>query len=137
MVKIIPMFSGILNELGGELPLITKILVAVSSFMAGNILILAVIITALIFGFAYWKKTENGRLRYDSFKLKLPLVRTTIAKSVTARFARSLSILLKSGISVISAMDIIKNLIGNRRVETDFARCASRRYGRARASRSR
>ncbi|NLT57960.1 MAG: type II secretion system F family protein, partial [Clostridiales bacterium] len=58
-----------------------------------------------------------------AFKLKLPLVNDTITKSITARFARSLSILLKSGITVVGAMDIIHNLIGNREVERRFEDC--------------
>ncbi len=122
MVAVLPMFSNILEGMGGELPAVTKVLMALSSFMAKNILIIiALIILIVVFG-SYLLRTENGRLWYDGIKLKLPVVSKVVLKTIAARFARSMSILLKSGIPIINAMEIMCDLIGNREVERQFSR---------------
>jgi type IV pilus assembly protein PilC len=121
MVAVIPMFSEMLSSMGGNLPGITKALVAISNFMVKNFIPIAAFTILLVFAFSYWIKTDKGRLKYDELKLKMPVVKTIVLKSVTARFARSMSILLKSGIPIVNAMDIMKNLIGNRAVEQKFA----------------
>lgn len=120
MVKILPMFSEILSSTGGEMPMLTKVLMAISDFMVGNFLLLTVAVLLLSFGFSYWKKTESGKYWMDNMKLNLPGVKKSVIKIITARFARSLGILLKSGITIINAMDIIGDLIGNVVVEEKF-----------------
>ena len=123
LVKIIPMFSGILSELGGQLPLITKILVGVSDFLTGNFLLLTLIIVGFVVAFNAWKRTESGALAIDRLILRLPVVSSLTKKVITARFARSLAVLLQSGIAIIESMDIISDLIGNKAVEEKFIAC--------------
>lgn len=121
MVAVIPMFSGMLTDMGGELPGITKLLIAISNFMTDNILILIAFTVILIIGFTSYIKTDKGRLWFDGVKIKLPVIKNTVLKTVTARFARSMSILLKSGIPIVNAMEIMQHLIGNRAVEEKFS----------------
>jgi len=121
MVKVIPMFSGMLSDMGGELPGVTKALIAVSNFLVRNFLLLIALAVLLVISFRSYIKTDKGRLWYDGLKLKLPVIKNTVLKTVTARFARSMSILLKSGIPIVNAIEIMKNLIGNRAVEQKFA----------------
>jgi type IV pilus assembly protein PilC len=83
------------------------------------LLILAIAIVLIIL-FSYYVRTEGGRLWFDGLKLRLPVVKSTVLKTVTARFARSMSILLKSGIPIVNAMEIMQDLIGNRAVEEKF-----------------
>ena len=123
LVKIIPMFSGILSELGGQLPLITKILVGLSDFLTGNFLLLTLIIVGFVVGFNAWKRTASGSLAIDRLILRLPVVSGLTKKVITARFARSLAVLLQSGIAIIESMDIISDLIGNKAVEEKFVAC--------------
>ncbi len=120
MVAVLPMFANVLDGMGGDLPGITMGLMALSSFMAKNILIIIGFIILLVVFVSYILRTENGRLWYDGIKLKLPLIRKVVLKTVTARFARSMSILLKSGIPIINAMEIMSDLIGNREIERKF-----------------
>lgn len=120
MIAVIPMFSGMLSDMGGELPGITKLLINVSNFMTSNLLIIIVVLVGSIGGFTYYIKTENGRLWFDRLKLKVPVISSTVLKTITARFARSMSILLKSGIPIVRAMDIMTELLGNRAVEQKF-----------------
>ena len=120
MVKILPMFNDILNSTGGQMPLLTRVLMAMSDFMVENLLIVLVGFVLFIVGLTYWKKTESGTFWFDSFKLNFPIIKKSVIKIITARFARSLGILLKSGITIINAMDIIGDLIGNVVVEERF-----------------
>lgn len=120
MVKILPMFNDILSSTGGEMPLLTRVLMSVSDFMVNNLLAFMIGVVLLIVGITYWKKTESGTYWFDSFKLNFPVIKKSVVKIITARFARSLGILLKSGITIINAMDIIGDLIGNVVVEERF-----------------
>ena len=117
MIMVLPMFSSVLAEMGGEMPGITKVLMSISAFMVKNIVFIALALFLIIVGFASYIRTETGRLRFDAFKLKFPLSRSITVKTITSRFARSMGILLRSGIQIINAMDIMTNLIGNRAVE--------------------
>lgn len=121
MVAVLPMFSDMLSGMGGSLPGITVLLMSVSRFMADNILLMLSLAVILIILFTYYVRTDNGRLWFDGLKLKLPVIKNTVIKTVTARFARSMSILLKSGIPIVNAMQIMKNLMGNRAVEKKFS----------------
>lgn len=120
MVMVLPMFSSILTEMGGEMPTITKVLMAVSNFMVHNILYIAIAVVLIALAFVSYVRTPSGRLRFDGFKVSFPLTRTLTVKVITSRFARSMGMLLKSGINIINAMTIMSSLIGNRAVEEKF-----------------
>lgn len=124
MVAVIPMFSGMLSDMGGELPGITKVLIAISNFMVRYIWIMIALTIILAITFTSYVKTDKGRLWFDGVKIKIPVIKTTVLKTITARFARSMSILLKSGIPIVNAMEIIQHLIGNRAVEEKFSAAA-------------
>ena len=125
MVKVLPMFTGILTQMGEEMPALTKGLIAVSNFFIENFTILLLLIVGLFVFFRYFGKSDVGRYWFDWVKLSVPGVKTVTLKIVTARFSRSLSILLKSGIPIIGAVDIIRNMIGNRVVERRFEVCST------------
>ncbi|MPM04585.1 Type II secretion system protein F [bioreactor metagenome] len=121
MVMVLPMFSSILSEMGGQMPMITVVLMAISNFMRLNIGFIALGVAAVVFAFTSYTRTPSGRLRFDAFKVSFPLTRGLTVKVITSRFARSMGILLKSGINIINAMNIMTTLIGNRAVEEKFA----------------
>lgn len=123
MVMVLPMFSSVLSEMGGDMPGITLVLMAISNFMVQNILSIIVVVGLLILAFNSYIRTPTGRLRYDAFKLVFPLTKNINIKVVTSRFARSMGILLKSGINIINAMNIMGTLIGNTAVEEKFEQC--------------
>ena len=123
IVKILPMFSDMLSQMGEALPAITGIMIAVSNFFIGNALLIVLAIAALAVFFRSFSKSAPGRYWLDGMKLAVPGVRNVCTKIITARFARSMSILLKSGLPIINAVDIIKNMIGNKVVERRFEAC--------------
>lgn len=123
MVLVLPTFSGILTEMGGEMPGITLVLMAISDFMTRNIVVILLLAALVVLLLTAYGKTETGRFRYDTLRLKLPVVRTLTVKVITSRFARSMAILLRSGLNIINAMSIMSTLIGNRNVEEKFQQC--------------
>lgn len=120
MVMVLPMFSSVLTEMGGEMPGITKFLMAASDFMVNNIIYIAILGFIAIVAIVSYIRTPAGRMQYDTFKLHVPIFKNITIKVITSRFARSMGILLKSGITIINAMDIMNTLIGNRAVEAKF-----------------
>lgn len=117
MVVVIPQFQNIFLGLlgpGEQLPLPTRIVVGISSFIAGwgGLVVLAAIVGA-IFGIKYYYSTPGGRRHIDSIMLKLPLFGPIMRKVAVARFSRTLSTLLSSGVPILQSLDITARTAGN------------------------
>ncbi len=109
---VIPQFSAIFKDIGGALPLSTKIILAFSSGLRSYWWIILLVIMAMFFAVrAYWK-TEHGAYKWDEIKLKL--IGDLVRKLETARFCRTLGTLLKSGVPFLQALNNSKDVIGNR-----------------------
>jgi type IV pilus assembly protein PilC len=98
-------------------------LIGVSVFILDNALLIILILFFVIAFFGYFRKSQYGRYFIDGLKLTVPGVNNVSTKIITARFARSMSILLKSGIPIINAVEIIQHMIGNKVVERRFEAC--------------
>jgi type IV pilus assembly protein PilC len=121
MVVVIPQFQNIFLGLlgpGEQLPLPTRIVVGVSDFLAGwgGLTILGVIIAICIAIRSYYK-TPGGRHNIDSLLLKLPIFGSILRKIAVARFSRTLSTLLSSGVPILQSLDITARTAGNVIVE--------------------
>ncbi len=117
VVKILPMFNEVLESLGGTMPFLTFVILQISSFVSDNLLI--IIITAII-GFALislYKTTIKGRYFFDKLKFRLPIQKQIVSAYTATRFSRNLSILIKSGVDIIYAMELIKPVMNNLYVE--------------------
>ncbi len=126
MVGILPKFADMLGKNGAKMPGITKAVMGVSNFFVNNIVIILIVILGSVVGLTYYfKKTTKGRYTFDGMKLKAPLIKKVTTKVITSRFARSMAILLKSGIPIVTVVDILGNLIGNKVVEEKFKACQS------------
>lgn len=123
MVKVLPMFSDILSEMGGELPPITKSLMAISYFLTNNILLVLGSVFAVILIVVRIIRTDKGRIALDTFRIKGPIIKTLTCKIATAKFARSMGLLLGSGIPLINSMEIMISLIENKVVRQRFEEC--------------
>lgn len=118
MVAVVPKVTSIFENLGQELPWYTRLLIFVSNTIAGFWwLIIAVGVGAVVL-FRRWKATPKGRMRWDSFKLKAPIFGRLNLLVGVARFARTLSTLLASGVQLLTAMEIGRNVLQNARLET-------------------
>lgn len=113
MIFVIPKLTDLFSGFGEELPLLTRIVVGISDFMLNQKIMLIGGVAALIFGFIMFKKTAFGHFALDKFKLKVPLFGPLFQKAYLARFARSLSNLLNSGLSIVTTLEIVANSVGN------------------------
>jgi type IV pilus assembly protein PilC len=115
LIFVVPTFKDLYQQLGGTLPLPTRILVAVSDIVRGSFLIVAALIIAFVFLFRWWRKGP-GKLAWDRFKLRIPIFGKLFHKSALARFARTLSVLNRSGVPILHALDIVQETVGNQLV---------------------
>ncbi|MDD3285684.1 MAG: type II secretion system F family protein [Patescibacteria group bacterium] len=113
MVYVIPNLTSMLTESGMKLPLATRIIIAVSSFMQNYLILLILILAGLIVAVRYYLQTEAGRYQLDTFKLKMPIFGRLFKYIYLMRFTRSLSTLLKGGVTITRALEITANVVGN------------------------
>jgi len=115
---IIPIFGSMYNDLGGELPLLTRGMIGVSDAIKGYWFILFPGVALVIWGLIRLKKTHNGRRGWDRLKLRLPMkLGPVIQKIAVARFSRTLATLVSSGVPILQAIEITGKTSGNTVIE--------------------
>ena len=117
LTGIVPQFAQILDQLGGDLPLITQILVTISDFLRYQWWLLLGITVAAIVGIGFYYRTNNGRHVIDRILLRLPVLGTLVQKGAIASFSQTFGLLLRSGVNIVEAIDITKGTAGNIIVE--------------------
>ena len=119
MTFVMPTFLEMFAETGTELPLITKVLISISSFMNKRWYIILLIVICFVVGFTYFKRTEFGQILLSKIKLKIPVVKNMNQMIIVSRFTRTLSTLLASGVSLTQSLDIIADIVGNKIAEEE------------------
>ena len=117
LTGIVPQFAQILDQLGGDLPLITQILVSISDFLRFQWWLLLIIVVATVVGIGFYYRTNNGRHVIDRILLRLPVLGPLVQKSSIASFSQTFGLLLRSGVNIVEAIDITKGTAGNIIVE--------------------
>jgi len=117
LVKVVPTFKGIFDMLGGTLPLPTQILLLASDFLRHWFLFGFIGVIIFIVALVQCAKTEKGKLILDTLLLKLPVFGSIIRKVSVAKFSRTLSTLVKSGVPILSSLDIVAKTSGNKVIE--------------------
>jgi type IV pilus assembly protein PilC len=116
--KVVPIFATLFAGLGVDLPLPTKIVIAMSNFIGSIFGFLIVVVGAgTIFGVKVWYGTSQGRYILDSIMLKLPVMGLLLRKIAVARFTRTLGTLIASGVPILEGLDITARTAGNAVVE--------------------
>ena len=115
--KVIPTFANLFAGLGAELPLPTRIVIAASNGLVRFMPFVLVGIGAAVFGFRAYYNSTNGRRVIDAITLKVPVLGQLMRKIAVARFCRTLSTLLASGVSILEALDITARTAGNAIIE--------------------
>jgi len=123
LLKVVPTFKGIFEILGGQLPLPTRILIGASDLLRKFSPILLGLLLLCSFLFKKYIGTEKGRYNFDAQKLKTPVLGPLFLKVALAKFSRTFSTLVKSGVSVLSALDIVAKTSGNKVVEETIRNC--------------
>ncbi|MBE9192960.1 type II secretion system F family protein [Gloeocapsopsis crepidinum LEGE 06123] len=112
-VFLIPIFANIFQDLGTELPALTQFMLSISGFIQGFWWMIPIIIVALGFAYRNYYKTRVGRETIDRFSLKMPLFGDLIQKSAVARFSRTFGALTRSGVPILTALEIVRDTAGN------------------------
>jgi type IV pilus assembly protein PilC len=122
LMFLVPIFVKIFASLGGQLPTLTQYVLYASNFLHAYWFIVIPSMIASPFIFKKWKATENGRRNWDRFKLKVPMkIGDTVLKVTMARFSRTLSTLVASGVDIIKALEITGQTSGNWVIEDALA----------------
>jgi type IV pilus assembly protein PilC len=118
LLFIVPTFKTLYDDLGGTLPLPTRILLAVSSIMVKAIPILILAIVGAVFAFKRWIESEKGRAIWDRFKLRVPVFGKLVRLIALTRFSKTLAALLRSGVPILESLEITSDTVGNTVVAT-------------------
>ncbi|PRQ08331.1 type II secretion system inner membrane protein GspF [Enhygromyxa salina] len=113
MVKVVPGIAEMFAGQGAELPFTTRSLITISAVVSGYWWLLILLLVGAVYGFRKWHSTPTGRELTDRFILRMPVVGGLARKIAIARFARTLSTMLASGVQLLQALDIVRSLLGN------------------------
>lgn len=117
MIAVVPNVTTIFASMDQALPWYTALLIGTSDFMASYWWLLLALLGLTIYLFRRWVSTPQGRFRWDAFVLKIPVFGKVVLMLSVARFARTLATLLSSGVALLTAMDIVSNVLGNASLE--------------------
>ena len=117
LIFVIPIFAKMYAGMGAELPGLTRIILNISYVLRKLWWVVAIVIVALFIMVRMYYRTENGRLVIDRAALRVPIFGDLIKKTALARFSRTLSTLLSSGVNILDALEITGKTSGNKVVE--------------------
>ncbi|MFH0762410.1 MAG: type II secretion system F family protein [Candidatus Omnitrophota bacterium] len=124
LLKVVPIFKGIFEMLGGQLPLPTQILIMVSDVLKRYFLLGVILLGVLAVLFKKFIDTERGRYIFDMRKLKAPILGPLFSKLAIAKFSRTFATLVKSGVTILSTLEIVSKTSGNKVVEEALRQCS-------------
>jgi len=113
LFKIVPTFVQIYKDLGQKLPTLTQVVVNASNFVIHNVALTTLALALVLTLAALWVRTPSGRYAKDTFLLRVPIFGPVVRKAVMSRFARTFGILLRSGLPILDAMELVRGAAGN------------------------
>ena len=117
LLKVIPVFQKMFEGMGGQLPGPTAMLIAASDFAQSYFLFIIAIMVIIYIGFNRFYKTEKGRFLIDTLVLKAPVFGPLLKKVAVAKFSRTLSTMMSSGVPIMEGLNIVSKTSGNKVVE--------------------
>ncbi len=112
-IYVIPQFANLFKSFKAELPIPTQILMATSDFFVNYGTFMLVALVGLSFGLFRYVKTENGRLMWDRFKLRIPYVGSIVTRATLARFSRAFALSLRAGVPLTQALNVVSLAVDN------------------------
>jgi type IV pilus assembly protein PilC len=126
VIKVVPTFSDFYSSFNAQLPLSTRMIVAVSDAVRANLVLIIVMLLAAVTAFYAWVKQPGQRARFDRLVMKLPVIGASVHKFATAQLARTLATLLGGGIPLVNALEIAARSTGNRYMGAEMSTVALR-----------
>ncbi len=117
MVWVIPIFAKMFTDFGGALPGPTQLVISASEFMQNYIIFMIAAAGVALYGIKRYYATPGGRLKMDTWALKVPVMGDLIRKIAVARFTRTFGTLIQSGVPIMDALEITARTAGNKVVE--------------------
>ena len=114
MIAVIPNFTSMFEDMGTKLPLATRMMVAASNFIIHKWYILIIVVAAIVFACKAFKKSSFGEQFFSNIAIKAPVFGNLTIKSACSRFARTMSTLMASGISMIDAVEQVAKMMDNK-----------------------
>lgn len=124
MIKVVPTFTAIFDSMGGELPGVTKALIAISNFFIHYWMILVAIIAAVIIFYKVYGNTEEGRMNFAKWILKVPILGNIQELNAASEFANTMSTMLASGLPMTRAISITAKTMSNYFMSTETGKLA-------------
>src|SRR4029079_12633781 len=115
--KVIPVFAQLFAGLGGEMPLLTRIVISASNFVADYFWLIALVVIFAIVAVKKWHDTPHGRRILDTALLRIPVIGMLLRKIAVARFCRTLGTLTASGVPILDGLEITAKTAGNAVIE--------------------
>jgi type IV pilus assembly protein PilC len=115
--KVIPVFAQLFSGLGGEMPLLTRLVIGASNFVADYFIFIALVVGFGIVAINRWHKTPHGRRVLDGLLLRIPIIGMLLRKISVARFCRTLATLTASGVPILDGLEITAKTAGNAIIE--------------------
>jgi type IV pilus assembly protein PilC len=113
LIFIVPTFKNLYTSLGGTLPLPTRLLIGVSDAMKRFFPLVLLAVIGLVIAYRRWRATPAGRYRLDQFKLKVKVFGPLFHKSALSRFSRTLATLIRAGVPILQALEIVADTVNN------------------------
>ena len=113
LIFVVPMFERMYADLGGALPLPTRMLITTSKILQKLWYVVAALGVVGVVLLKRWIKTDPGRLAWDTFKLKIPIFGNLAHKAAISRFSRTFAVLSRSGVPILQGIDIVADTAGN------------------------
>lgn len=117
----VPQMAETFSSFDRELPLPTRILMAISNAVLSHYLVLGITIALACAAFVYWRSTSQGARAFDQFILRVPLIGYFARMNAVVQFSRTLGILFESGVSLPESLDIVVNIVDNKVLSTELA----------------
>jgi len=125
MIFVIPAFKDIFAGLGSELPFLTRMVIGTSDFIYKFWYVILIAVVGSVVAIRLWYRTNTGQHAIDAFLLKVPVFGPLFLKSGVARFTRTLGVLIRAGVNILSALDIVARTAGNVLIEDAIFRTKS------------
>ncbi len=125
LTSVVPVFADIYEDAGGDLPFLTKMVIQLSDIVRHRWWIVLFILVGIVVFSTQWYKRPSGRRFFDTLKLRLPIFGKLFLKAALAKFARTFATLMRSGVSVLTSLEIVAKTSGNILIENEILRARS------------
>lgn len=110
---VVPVFTQMFERFDTELPIMTRVLIGTSNFFVNYWWLIIIVLIGMIFSAKQYVNSTNGRLKWDKFKLKLPVVGSIIERSLLSRYSRSFSMILRAGVPLTAGLSLTADAVDN------------------------